>query len=283
MTMRSLSVSILSWLVFIPPLVAADNLLSNRDARTVTVYATAPTSAPSTSYTTQSALVASALNSTNHFRAQHGAIALTWNKSLANAASSWASKCQWRHSGDPTGENLALGYPEMASAVDAWGNERDLYDFSLPTGFSEETAHFTQLVWKDTTSVGCAAVDCSGKNSLKGYLVVCEYWPAGNVVGQGNAFFRASVQERSEAEAPRSSGSVSRVSASSTRCRQPPLTPTVTPAISSAEFMATSTRAKSTACALREEAAADQPEAKSRVRWAVVLATVAIVVAAAIG
>lgn len=35
-----------------------------------------------------------------------------------------------------------------------------MYNFTLPTGFTEETGHFTQLVWKSTKQVGCAAVNC---------------------------------------------------------------------------------------------------------------------------
>lgn len=34
-------------------------------------------------------------------------------------------------------------------------------------------------MWKNTTAVGCGAADCSDK----GWLLVCEYDPAGNVVG----------------------------------------------------------------------------------------------------
>lgn len=45
----------------------------------------------------------------------------------------------------------------------SWGDERDKYDFDKPTGFSEDTKHFTQLVWKDTTSVGCARVYCGNR------------------------------------------------------------------------------------------------------------------------
>ena len=72
-----------------------------------------------------------------------------------------------------------------------------MYDFQLPTGYTEETGHFTQLVWRDTTDVGCAAVDC-GYNAdsdsdgeggrprrAKGWYVVCEYSPGGNTIAGG--------------------------------------------------------------------------------------------------
>lgn len=66
-----------------------------------------------------------------------------------------------------------------------------MYDFREPTGYTEATGHFTQLVWRDTTDVGCAAVDCGyvGENEggrperALGWYVVCEYSPGGNIVG----------------------------------------------------------------------------------------------------
>lgn len=85
--------------------------------------------------------------------------------------------------GGPNGENLAEGFTNISSAVDAWGNERARYSFHKP-GFSEVTGHFTQLVWKHTTSVGCGRVNCNGKNDVEGWFLVCEYWPPGNVGGE---------------------------------------------------------------------------------------------------
>lgn len=291
------SSSILGWPLLCSSLISAQNTIPKRNPEIVTIYATAAASAPSASYTTQSSLIDSTLNSTNYFRSQHNATALTWNTSLADAASSWASTCQWRHSGGATGENLALGYPNMPSAIDAWGNERTLYDFSAPTGFGHETGHFTQLVWKDTTFLGCAAVDCSGKNSLKGYVVVCEYWPPGNVVGQGNAYFRANVQAQLRVETRRSSISTlevpttsqlptrseaTTVPPSSSRSTQT-TTDTVVQVVTSANFMATSPpRAKSTVWALGEGAAADQMGVRLKGRWALGVAVAAMVVAGAV-
>lgn len=53
------------------------------------------------------------------------------------------------------------------------------YNYSDPS-FSEETGHFTQLVWKDTTTVGCDSRLCG----TQGWYLVCEYWPRGNVMGE---------------------------------------------------------------------------------------------------
>lgn len=120
----------------------------------------------------------------------------------------------------PYGENLAFGYPNASSAVEAWGDEREFYNFQKPTGFAEKTGHFTQLVWKSTTEVGCAAINCGytenddkvrrdagdsstgrllprepdGSTRAQGWYVVCEYTPAGNVVGNNNEYFKKNVK-----------------------------------------------------------------------------------------
>jgi hypothetical protein len=98
--------------------------------------------------------------------------------------------------GDPgVGENLDLGYSPVITSVNGWGLERTQYDWSNP-GFSEATGHFTQLVWKATTSVGCGRTNCLGENNLPNnpdYFVVCQYYPPGNIVNPG--FFAANVGE----------------------------------------------------------------------------------------
>ena len=95
--------------------------------------------------------------------------------------------------GGPYGENLASGYPNTTAAVAAWGDERTHYNFAAAQ-FSETTGHFTQLVWKSTTSTGCSATNCEGKGdgSAPGWFVVCEYYPPGNVIGE----FKQNVQSQ---------------------------------------------------------------------------------------
>ena len=39
-------------------------------------------------------------------------------------------------------------------------------------------------MWKNTTATGCGRADCNGTNGIVGWLVVCEYWPPGNVGGE---------------------------------------------------------------------------------------------------
>lgn len=157
-----------------------------------TITVTAPPSIPSAApQFTDTALFTSAiLNSTNVFRSQHNASAVTWNTTLSAFASSYlasmgsespesGSECDFAHSGGPYGENLALGCDEVTGCVDLWGDEREQFYYGDP-GFSEQTGHFTQLVWKNTTAVGCGSRLCG----TRGWYLVCEYWPRGNVIGQ---------------------------------------------------------------------------------------------------
>ena len=155
---------------------------------TTIIKTAVPTSAAaSPQYTNLSELQTSVLNSTNTYRRQHNATALSWNTTLAAYAQSQVSACQFAHSYGPYGENLAQGYLNVTAAIEAWGDERHQYDFE-DGGFSKKTGHFTQLVWKAATCTGCGVEDC-GKS---GWLIFCEYWPPGNVRGQ----FEDEVQQR---------------------------------------------------------------------------------------
>lgn len=166
-------------------------------ATTITSYYTAAAStAPlSPQYTDSLEFRTSILNSTNFYRYEHSASYIYWNTTLAQYAQSYSENCVWEHSHGPYGENLARGYTNVTAAVDAWGNERSLYNFSNtdPTGFTEATGHFTQLVWKSTQSTGCGWTNCNGKNGLDGVYLVCEYWPPGNIVGDNNSYFKSNL------------------------------------------------------------------------------------------
>jgi hypothetical protein len=67
-----------------------------------------------------------------------------------------------------------------AEATDAWYNEIKLYNFYRP-GFSMDTGHFTQVVWKGSQKVGVGfAITGDGKS----LYVVAQYSPPGNYQGQ---------------------------------------------------------------------------------------------------
>lgn len=148
---------------------------------------TSSTSSTSTSESTASSgFEADILNAHNEKRALHGVQSLAWNDTLAKYAADYAASTfscdnvKLVHSNGPYGENLAAGYSGGSKPVKAWYDEIKQYDFSNP-GFNEATGHFTQLVWKSTSQVGCARVTCD--NSWSQYTI-CEYSNTrGNVVG----------------------------------------------------------------------------------------------------
>jgi uncharacterized protein YkwD len=116
------------------------------------------------------------LNAHNEFRADHCAPALTWADDLASSAQAWADACVFAHdSGRGFGENLAGG---SERPTELWYAESVDYKFTAP-GFSSSTGHFTQVVWRASTKLGCGRAQCSF-----GVYYVCRYFPAGNVLGQ---------------------------------------------------------------------------------------------------
>ncbi|KAI5960116.1 uncharacterized protein KGF55_004839 [Candida pseudojiufengensis] len=123
------------------------------------------------------------LDAHNSKRSLHGVSSLQWDQKLYNFAQDYANKYSCNsglvHSGGPYGENLAVGYKDASSTVDAWYDEIKLYNFNNP-GFSSSTGHFTALVWKSTSKLGCAKKSCGS-----GIYVICSYDDAvPNMIGQ---------------------------------------------------------------------------------------------------
>ncbi|KAH7331592.1 hypothetical protein KP509_20G042000 [Ceratopteris richardii] len=126
----------------------------------------------------------------NEARATVGVPPLSWDYNLTSYAASYAAsqadQCEALvHSRGPFGENLFWGgfgrawKPE--DAVGLWLAERSYYDYasnSCATG--RMCGHYTQIVWRDTTDVGCATQTCS-TGSL---LMICNYNPPGNYIGE---------------------------------------------------------------------------------------------------
>ena len=122
----------------------------------------------------------------NRVRKKHCAGPLTWSPPLAQVAQRWANslrdkRCAFGHSGGKFGENLAggtTGTLDPESVVKMWYDEVAQYRFPNG-GFSMNTGHFTQVVWRATARVGCGRSQCKGMD-----LWVCEYDPEGNWEGQ---------------------------------------------------------------------------------------------------
>lgn len=82
---------------------------------------------------------------------------------------------------------------DWEAIVDLWYNEVSSYDFDHPSPYIN-TSHFTQIVWKDTSSIGCGFSFCPNINY---YIYVCEYEPSGNVLAwdgdDENIYFSTNV------------------------------------------------------------------------------------------
>ncbi len=130
----------------------------------------------------------------NQIRADVGVGPVAWSKKLALYAQKWAdhlasTHCQLTHrphSGrwkQEHGENLFMGtagYYGVADAVKAWASEKEYYyGQALDPSNWHDSGHYTQMVWRNTKRIGCAKSECNGYT-----IVVCNYDPPGNVLGQ---------------------------------------------------------------------------------------------------
>jgi uncharacterized protein YkwD len=124
----------------------------------------------------------------NRWRADVGIPPLKWSDDLENYAGEWAvengkKNCKMVHrTQNEYGENLYWSSGMAFSpkgAVDSWGSEIKDYKGEVVGKSNGVVGHYTQIVWRTTTEVGCAAFQCGSA-----LLVVCNYNPPGNWVGQ---------------------------------------------------------------------------------------------------
>jgi hypothetical protein len=133
----------------------------------------------------------------NAERAKLGVAGLKWDAALARDAEGWAEHLavlgHLEHSvddaadTDPEGENLwagTAGHYSVEAMSQYWADERRFYKHgvfpdSSTTGNLEDVGHYTQMVWRSSTRVGCALV--SGKTDD---FFVCRYGEGGNVMGE---------------------------------------------------------------------------------------------------
>jgi hypothetical protein len=139
------------------------------------------------------AFVAAMLRAHNGYRSEQQLQPFTWSDALAKDAAAWAQQLasEDKHQHDMSirgkeGENLWWGTAGAFShtqMVDFWGNEKKDFKYGVfpdcATTQGAMVGHYTQIVWKDTKSIGCALAG-NGKTDF----LVCRYGPAGNIVGQ---------------------------------------------------------------------------------------------------
>lgn len=128
---------------------------------------------------------------------------LRYSPALAATAQAWADNlkktnhCQMRHSKPDGryGENLywasairwsngdkELQHVTPEQVVDSWSREKPDYDYQTNRcAPGKSCGHYTQVVWRATTMVGCAVAVCE---DTRDQVWVCQYQPAGNWVGE---------------------------------------------------------------------------------------------------
>ncbi|MFY7745025.1 MAG: CAP domain-containing protein [Erythrobacter sp.] len=119
---------------------------------------------------------------------------LRWNHSLRRDAQDWAEELaargQFRHSPQLAslgqGENLWMGTRDKYAPwqmIDLFIAEKRIFrPGTFPevstTGRWSDVGHYTQIIWPETREVGCATAV-----NNRHEVLVCRYWPAGNVMG----------------------------------------------------------------------------------------------------
>jgi pathogenesis-related protein 1 len=120
---------------------------------------------------------------------------MTWDAELAKGAQAWSNRCTFAHSeASKLGENLyasAGSPPTPTAAVASWEGESSKYTYAAitdPINDFDEIGHYTQLVWRSTTRLGCGVAHCTTKSPFPRLpvwnFVVCRYSPPGNVAGR---------------------------------------------------------------------------------------------------
>ena len=139
------------------------------------------------------AFISSMLQLHNSCRAELKLPALIWSPALAADAATWSKHLAKINNGEhdqtirgQEGENLwwgtagAYSYGEM---VGYWINEKNSFVYgafpNCSTSRSAIVGHYTQIVWKNTTAVGCA-MSSNGKTDF----LVCRYSAPGNIIGE---------------------------------------------------------------------------------------------------
>ncbi|EDN91624.1 predicted protein [Sclerotinia sclerotiorum 1980 UF-70] len=129
------------------------------------------------------------LQAQNWYRAAHGAKPLVWNNTLADTSSDWVARCVWELESTPDiGKSFVSVIPtSVFGIINYLGLERQFYNWSDP-GMNNSTKQFTQMVWKNTTQVGCAWNNCppgsspdpSPASAEVALFLLCQYYPKGN-------------------------------------------------------------------------------------------------------
>ncbi|KAG2392296.1 hypothetical protein C9374_012548 [Naegleria lovaniensis] len=125
---------------------------------------------------------------------------MSWDDQLAQIAANYVNNCQFSHnpnlktiySGGALGENIYMSTGSSTNignaSVDSWASEKAFYTYPSTCQSGKVCGHYTQLIWANSVKVGCARKTCATVPNYPNFngatIVVCDYFPAGNYIGQ---------------------------------------------------------------------------------------------------
>ncbi|NXH48566.1 PI16 inhibitor, partial [Dicaeum eximium] len=112
---------------------------------------------------------------------------MTWDTDLEVIAQGHAEHCIWGQNGGPGRENL-FATPstlDVKLAIEEWNREREFYNLTTSECLPGQTCdNYTQVVWAETTRVGCGSSSCKKIDGIEPenvHLLVCSYYPPSNI------------------------------------------------------------------------------------------------------
>ncbi|XP_002735699.1 uncharacterized protein LOC100376522 [Saccoglossus kowalevskii] len=140
----------------------------------------------------------------NYYRCIHGVPPIHWDDVIAMEAQALADEIAVsQRIGQPSekyGINQAMKQLHLKEQytglgfVKLWYDEIEFYDFEHPS-YSDQYAHFTQVVWMESAEVGCGIAEGAGsRDQYITYWTVCLYTPPGNTPRNSERAFARNVQ-----------------------------------------------------------------------------------------
>ena len=143
---------------------------------------------------------------------------MVWDPEVAAYAQQWTDSLAASHCDAPMhragsdlqqkgyGENLAVfggtgATTSPKQAVSGWAGEVACWTYGTISGLgvagtekcdtacytnmhSDGCGHYTQVVWRSSTKVGCGVTTCKSSKGYQNDIWICNYSPAGNFVGR---------------------------------------------------------------------------------------------------
>ena len=164
------------------------NIINNSSASTPT-----PTPAPAPTPATDEQIAVDEHNKIRNELYQDAPI--SWDDTVAQTAQDYANYLaktgKFEHDSSirgEYGENIAMMYSSSnpyKDAIDMWASEKPYYHYDTNSCDSGEVCgHYTQIIWKNSTYLGCGKAKYQTGRYEGYWIVVCRYAPPGNYIGE---------------------------------------------------------------------------------------------------